>query len=339
MAVGGPFIAREPSANPTRINLAHADPDVNVVRPLDKESHTMRAMTDTSADGARRPETPYSAIPLCVLRRIRKLRLPPLAQWILIEYLGDSTDRGESTISVPDMARRLDVCEGSVARANRLLVSRHLVQRSFTPGGRAITEMLWTEWRPCRAPEAVARRDEPGPGRPTPPPQEPGAETSSGTESPQAGKEVLERLREQRSEVSRQLEQPALSSQRRLELLNAFSAIEQTLLRAQRTSVSLHRATPERPRPTQPKQDARAARPRTLPSNTRAQIANKVSNLPRVSAPKGLCAEIEFAITRGVFRERSPEHGINICLRLIREHRWRTPWGFGAAHTAPTGVA
>ena len=296
----------------------------------------MRAMTDT---GARRPETAYSAIPLWVLRRIRKLSLPPLAQWILIEYTGDTNERGESTISVPDMARRLGVCEGSVARANRLLVSRHLVQRSFTPGGRAITEMLWTEWRPCRAPEAVERRDEPGPGRPTPPQQEPGAETPSGTESPQGGKEELQRIREQRSEVSRQLEQPELSSQQRLELLNAFSAIEQTLLRAQRTGVSPHRATPEQPRPTQPKPDARAARARPLSSETRARIANKVSNLhQRISAPKGLCEEIEFAITRGVFRERSPEHGINICLRLVRENRWRTPWGFDSARTAPTRV-
>ena len=300
----------------------------------------MRAMTDPSAHGARRPETAYSAIPLCVLRRIRKLSLPPLAQWILIEYIGDSNASGESTISVPDMARRLDVCEGSVARANRLLVSRHLVLRRFTPGGRAVTEMLWADWRPCRAPEAVARRDKPGPRRPTPPQQAPGAETSSGTESPEGGKTELERLRERRSAVSTQLEQPELSSQRRLALLNAFSAIEQTLLRARRTSVSLHRATPARPRPTQPKQDSGATPARSLSSKTRAQIVHKVSNLPRVSAPKGLCAEIEFAITRGVFRERSPEHGINICLRLIRENRWRTPWGFvDAARTAPTGVA
>lgn len=47
-----------------------------------------------------------------------------------------------------------------------------------------------------------------------------------------------------------------------------------------------------------------------------------------VSDPQGLVAEIAFAATRGVYADKTPIHAINACLKLVRNKRWRTPYGF-----------
>ncbi|MEE4247627.1 MAG: hypothetical protein V2I33_19660 [Kangiellaceae bacterium] len=49
------------------------------------------------------------------------------------------------------------------------------------------------------------------------------------------------------------------------------------------------------------------------------------------SQSQDLINQIHFAIRQGTFKDHEPAHGLNICLKLIRQNTWRTPIGFVAA--------
>lgn len=83
-------------------------------------------------------------------------------------------------------------------------------------------------------------------------------------------------------------------------------------------------------------------RPTVRPSQTlhiRLQARQALHNLKRqvdISDPAGLAEEIGYALTQGVFRNKAPRHGLAICLKLIAQNRWRTPYGFQRARGAGT---
>lgn len=67
------------------------------------------------------------------------------------------------------------------------------------------------------------------------------------------------------------------------------------------------------------------------------QALNTLKRRGAISDPAGLAEEIGFALSQGVFRHKSPRHGLAICLKLITQNRWRTPYGFQRGGQAARG--
>jgi len=67
---------------------------------------------------------------------------------------------------------------------------------------------------------------------------------------------------------------------------------------------------------------------RSLPKHLEARIRATVRRLPAISSPAQLVDEIKHQVECGTFREKAPLHVVNICLKLVRENRWTTPWDY-----------
>lgn len=63
--------------------------------------------------------------------------------------------------------------------------------------------------------------------------------------------------------------------------------------------------------------------------DTNTKILERVSNLGFTGIQaQELTKQIQYACSIGVFHDKKGWEGINICLKLIRTNKWRTPWGY-----------
>ena len=89
------------------------------------------------------------------------------------------------------------------------------------------------------------------------------------------------------------------------------------------------------------KPPARSSAPsaqRQLHPTIKTDIARLVKAMPRVSNPPEVTQEVIFSIEQGAQKMRPIPWAIRSALALIRDNRWRTPYGFGGAPKLGEGV-
>ncbi|WP_419652498.1 hypothetical protein, partial [Thiolapillus sp.] len=72
------------------------------------------------------------------------------------------------------------------------------------------------------------------------------------------------------------------------------------------------------------------------------RIRSTIRRLEGISSPTQVFREIEHQVTCGLYRDKPLFHAVNICLSLLRQGRWTTPWDFPAAtveHQSPPMAA
>lgn len=68
---------------------------------------------------------------------------------------------------------------------------------------------------------------------------------------------------------------------------------------------------------------------RELASSLRQNIFDRVAAMRQVSDPRQVTQEIIYSVEQGSQAKLSLRWGINAALKLVRENRWRTPYGIG----------
>ena len=67
---------------------------------------------------------------------------------------------------------------------------------------------------------------------------------------------------------------------------------------------------------------------RELPAHVGARIRATIRKLPGISSPAEVFREIRHQVCEGLFADKDLLHATNICLKLLREGRWTTPWDY-----------
>jgi biotin operon repressor len=72
----------------------------------------------------------------------------------------------------------------------------------------------------------------------------------------------------------------------------------------------------------------RSGQPRPLNKDKLETIQRRIMSLPGLSNPKQVLSELLFQVTVGVYQDMPLNKALNICLKTIRQNRWRTPTGY-----------
>ena len=308
----------------------------------------------------------YLIVPMPLLNALNQEKLSPVAKDLYLRYLQDAMCRSQpddqqfdSLISTDLAAQLLGVTRSAVRKANRQLESTGLIKRRqrTNPNGRSLPSvtrvMLPTafdkecENAPTRQPRPV-ERPETSPLPDLPPIKPSPALTEEAPRvnvAPLALKKKIQTTEQHIQECKAQLKEAVQQKKgdQQIKWLSRLNQAEASLLALHRAlertaypgqSVNASASTPNSASPS----SSITPRPAPPPSRSLAEpqltrLWNRLRALPGLSNPKEVYQEVVFQITQGVYAEMAIAKAVNICLKLVRNNKWRRPAGYQPIQT------
>ncbi|WP_293885371.1 hypothetical protein [Thiolapillus sp.] len=238
---------------------------------------------------------------------------------------------GDSVLTLEEAAKRANISTSSAQKQTRVLAENGMVRR--------IRFGRNTHIRVLGIPGLVLQGQE---YLPLPPPAANTPDTAESQPPPPAIAEQIEAARAERDQIEREWTRGQHDPVTTMDLANRFSQLS-TLIERLEAQVPCPPPdpTPSRPRTESPSHQQHAPatlsgnnEPRKIPQHLQARIRATIRRCPGISSPSQLFDEIRHQVENGVFQHLEILHAVNICLKLIRENRWTTPWDYAQKQVA-----
>ncbi len=253
-----------------------------------------------------------------LLNQFDQHKIPLRAQRLFLHLLCSTTqDSNRTELTIEHQAYALGISKQTAITANRLLETAGFIQRVRT--GRINTTTLLPD-------KHAAEVSTPDQQEQT---QQPLELTPKADNCRQKKLIDVNKLEAKLKEITQKMADTDLKGIERHRLMLKYSEISTLQEKIRSLNTPSVAQAPPLPSPAPDAQQKLEPASREIPFHYRQKIRQRIGKLQqKISAPRLLENEIVFQISQGIFTDKPIDLAINISLKLVREHRWSTPWGF-----------